>query len=104
MKAESETRWSAKADAVRPIHENVGDLVQLLDTIGSGLNETTNTRSEVMKLLSRILTFDFFAALSFWNILLTKIDRVQKRLQDPKMNFHEAAQDIQAFQVYFLAN
>ncbi len=64
MKAESETRWSARADAVRPIHENVGDLVQLLDTIGSDTDETTNTRSEVTQLLSRILTFDFFAALS----------------------------------------
>ncbi|XP_066941102.1 zinc finger MYM-type protein 1-like [Macrobrachium rosenbergii] len=103
VKAESETRWSARADAVRPIHENVGDLVQLLETIGSHLNKT-DTRSEATQLLSRILTFDFFAVQSFWNILLTKIDRVQKRLQDPKLNFHEAAQDIQALQVYFFAN
>ncbi|XP_066938278.1 uncharacterized protein [Macrobrachium rosenbergii] len=104
VKAESETRWSARADAVRPIHENVRDLVQLLEAIGSDLNETTDTSSEATQLLSRILTFDFFAAQSFWDILLTKIDRVQKRLQDPKMNFHEAAQDIEALQVYFLAN
>lgn len=104
VKAESETRWSARADAVRPIYENVGDLVQLLDTIASDMNETTDTRSEATQLQTRILSFDFFTALSFWNTLLTKIDRVQKRLQDPKMNFHEAAKDIQALQLYFLDN
>lgn len=33
--------------------------------------------------------------------LLVRIDRVQKRLQDPKMNFHDAALDLKALRDHF---
>ncbi|XP_022235455.1 uncharacterized protein LOC106475694 [Limulus polyphemus] len=32
----------------------------------------------------------------FWNKVLIRIDRIQKRLQDPNMNFHDAALDFKA--------
>ena len=36
--------------------------------------------------------------MQFWNTVLGKIDRVQKRLQDPTMNFKEAATDIESLE------
>ena len=104
VKAESETRWSARAEAVRPIHDNVEDLVELLQNIANDECENAATRSEAIQLVHRALTFDFLALLGFWNALLTKIDRVQKRLQDPKMNFHDASQDVRAIQEHFTEN
>ena len=59
---------------------------------------------DAIQLLHRILTFEFLVLFRFWNTVLAKIDRVQKRLQDHTMNFHNAAQDIQALQGYFLEN
>ena len=62
-------------------------------------NETQETRSDAVILLQSILTFNFLVFLSFWYDTLKKIDRVQKRLQDPKMNFHEAAADIESLHI-----
>ena len=39
--------------------------------------------------------------LGFRNKILGRIDRFQKRLQDPKMNFHNAALDLKSLQDYF---
>jgi hypothetical protein len=43
-----------------------------------------------------MLSFDFLTLLGFWNKGLTRIDRVQKRLQVPSMNFHDAALDLKS--------
>ncbi|KAL3192981.1 hypothetical protein MRX96_058487 [Rhipicephalus microplus] len=43
----------------------------------------------------------FLILLGFWNKVLVRIDRVQKRLQDPKMNFHDAALDMKALRDHF---
>lgn len=104
VKSESETRWSARVEAVKPIHDQLEHLVELLENIADDQDENSDTRSDAIQLLHRILTFEFLVLLRFWNTVLAKIDRVQKRLQDHTMNFHNAAQDIQALQGYFLEN
>ena len=48
------------------------------------------------------MKFNFIALLQFWNTVLGKIDRVQKRLQDPTMNFKEAATDIESLEQEFV--
>jgi len=104
VKSESETRWSARVEAVKPIHDNLEKLIELLQDIESDQDENSETKSDAIQLLRRILTFEFLALLPFWNTVLAKIDRVQKRLQDHTMNFHDAAQDIQALQEFFTHN
>ncbi len=59
---------------------------------------TPDTRSDAETLLAGILNFNFLVLLHFWNIILGKIDRVQKRLQDPTMNFKEAASDLESLE------
>ena len=94
VKSELESSWSARAEAVRPIHNQLKQLVELLENIADQ-NETTETRSDATQILQRILTFEFLVLLHFWNVVLAKIDQVEKRLQDHTMNFHDAAIDIQ---------
>lgn len=43
----------------------------------------------------------FFILSGFWNKILVRIDRVQKELQDSKMNFHEPALDMKALRHHF---
>lgn len=59
-------------------------------------SQSNETRSEAQSLIQNILKFNFLVLLHFWNVILGKIDCVQKRLQDPQMNFHEAAKDLNA--------
>ena len=49
-------------------------------------------------LLAAILKFEFFVLLHFWNTILGNLDGVQKRLQDPSMNFKDAAADLKGLQ------
>ena len=46
-------------------------------------------------MLAGILNFKFLVLLNFWNIILGKIDRVKKRLQNPTVNCKEAASDLE---------
>ena len=63
---------------------------------------TPETRSEAEQLQACILKLNFLVLLQFWNTVLEKIDRVQKRLQDPTMNFKEAATDIESLEQEFV--
>jgi len=100
VKRESETRWSAKAEAVKAIAEGVTELVELLESLSDDISQTMDTRNEAGTLLQSILKFNFIVLLHFWNNILGKVDRVQKRLQDPTMNFKDAASDMEMLENY----
>ena len=57
-------------------------------------------RNEAGTLLQNILKFNFIVLLHFWNNILGKVDRVQKRLPDPTMNFKDAASDMETLENY----
>jgi hypothetical protein len=95
VKPESDTRWSARSEAVRAIYEGLEELVELLESMSVDLSMSAETRSDAEQLLSGVLNFNFVVLLKFWNTILGKIDRIQRRLQDPTMNFREAAADLE---------
>ena len=95
VKPESETRWSARSEAVKAIYEGLEKLVELLESMSEDLSMSAETRSDAAQLLSSVLNFDFIVLLEFWNTILGKIDRIQRRLQDSTMNFREAATDLE---------
>ena len=63
---------------------------------------TPEIRSGAEQLQVCTLKFNFIILLQLWNAVLEKIDRVQKRLQDPTMNFKEAATDFEYLQQEFV--
>ncbi len=95
VKPESETRWSARSEAVKAIYEGLEELVEQLERMSEDISMSAETRSDAAQLLSSVLKFDFIVLLEFWNTILGKIDRIQRRLQDSTMNFREAATDLE---------
>ena len=59
VKREAETRWSAKAEAVKAISEGVTELVQLLESLSDDITQTMDTRNEAGTLLQNILKLNF---------------------------------------------
>lgn len=98
VKRESETRWSARAEAVRAVHEGLHELLNLLEKLANDRQQTADTRADANDLLQNLLNFNFIALLYFWNTILGRIDRVQKRLQDPTMHFKDAASDLEGLE------
>lgn len=101
VKSESETRWSARTEAVKPVNKYLEEILQVLQDMIDNENETSETRSDARQLYNRMLSYDFLILLGFWNKVLIRIDRIQKRLQDPSMNFHDAALDLKALRDHF---
>ena len=96
VKQECDTHRSAKFDAVKAVNFGLDELADLLETMSADTNETSETRGDAQILLQKIVKFNFITRLAFWYDLLSKINRVQNRLQDPTMNFDEASKDLRA--------
>ncbi|XP_053119254.1 uncharacterized protein LOC128330414 [Hemicordylus capensis] len=98
VKSESETRWSSRTEAVKPVNNHLEEILQVLLDMTDDEDENIETRTDARQLRNHLLTYDFLTLLGFWNKILIRIDRVQKRLQDPSMNFHYAAVDLKGLQ------
>ena len=70
VKRDSETRWSARSEAV---YEGLDELVGLLEKLSEDATMTPDTRSDAETLLAGILNFNFLVLLHFWNIILGKL-------------------------------
>ncbi|XP_072129186.1 zinc finger MYM-type protein 1-like [Mobula birostris] len=101
VKSESETRGSARTEAVKPVNKYLEEILQVLQDMIDNENETSKARSDARQLYNCILSYNFLILLGFWNKVLIRIDRIQKRLQDPSMNFHDAALDLKALRDHF---
>lgn len=98
VKSESETRCGARTEAVKPANSYLEEILQVLQDMIDNENETSERRSDTSQLCNCMLSDDFLTLLGFWNKVLTRIDRIQKRLQDPRMNFHDASLDLKVTQ------
>ena len=75
-------------------------MVELLESLSDDISQTMDERNEAGTLLQSILKFNFIVLLHFLNNILGKVDRVQKRFQDPTMNFKDAASDMEMLENY----
>lgn len=102
LKYQSETRWSSRFEAIKPLFQNISSIIGLLQNMSNDEeNNNADTRSDAMLILERILTYDVLYLLEFWYTILRKIDVVQKRLQNVNMTFHEAALDLNGLKSFF---
>ena len=98
LKRESDTRWSARKDAVNAVHAGIDDLETVIADMSVNRDFSAETRGDASVLVASISDFKFLCILNYWSEILPIIDRVQKRLQDPNMNFHEAATDLRSLE------
>ncbi|XP_026828169.1 uncharacterized protein LOC113562587 [Ooceraea biroi] len=103
LKSESKTRWSARVEAVKPVSKYIEEILPVLQAMIDDESENSDTRSDAGQLYTSLLNYRVLTLLGFWNKVLISIDRVQKRLQDPKMNFHDAALDLKGLRNHFYA-
>lgn len=101
LKRACETRWSSRADAVKVISDKYLQLTELLEEMYEDATLSQDTRSDAFSLQQCLMNFNFVCLLYFWDCILGKINRVQKRLQDPAMNFADASLDLQSLMQEF---
>ena len=69
-------------------------MVDALECLQDNTAENSDTRGDAGILLRSVLSFSFLVFLPFWRSVLQSINTIQKRLQDPQMNFKDAADDV----------
>ena len=94
MKRQCQTRWSSRYDAAEVMYEELDKVIASLDDLLEG-DYSRDTKSDAEALLHSIQQFPFISLLNFWYPILKLLDKVLKRLQDPKMGFNEAFCDLQ---------
>ena len=91
VKKHCETRWSSYYNAVEVIQENFDEIISCLEHFKGG-KFSSETKSDAYLLLLSLQQFVFL--LKFWCPILSSVQRVTKRLQDPKIDLIQASNDL----------
>lgn len=73
LKSLSETRWSARIDAVGAVHDGHPEVSIALDEIAKDVMQTNDTRFEALCLQEKHHEFDNIFLMIVWNDVLSKI-------------------------------
>ncbi|KAL4703335.1 hypothetical protein ACJJTC_013101 [Scirpophaga incertulas] len=90
LKPLSETRWSSRIDAIKPLCTNLPDIYDALYEISNDISYDQKTKYDAKCLAGKICTFSFICSLNVWHIILTKVNFVSKILQSVNMNMQVA--------------
>ncbi|XP_022830235.1 zinc finger MYM-type protein 1-like [Spodoptera litura] len=90
LKPLSETRWSSRIDAIKPLFTNLPEIYDALYEITNNLSYDPKAKYDAKCLAEKICTFSFICSLNVWHIILTKVNFVSKILQSVDMNLQVA--------------
>ena len=88
----SDTRWSARIDAVKPLVKRPREILQSLSTVKMELDLPADVCSEVDSLANWIQSFEFVVLASFWFKTLQAIDDVSRALQSSSLTLDDEAE------------
>ena len=81
VKRLSDTRWSARADAVNALAVGYDKICEALESIVTDERQTMESRNEARNLKKTMTKLETVLILLFWNDILTRFNEVSKNLQ-----------------------
>ena len=85
----SDTRWSARIDAVKPLVRRPREIVQALEKLQEDFDLPSDLCNEVSSLAAWLQTFEFVLLATFWFKTLQAINDVSRSLQCSKITLDE---------------
>lgn len=86
LKPLSNTRWSSRIEAIKPLRYQIGEVYDaLLEIVGDNSLETKN-RQQANSLAAKIQNYKFVCSVTIWYNILFKINCVSKMMQNPTIN------------------
>lgn len=92
----SDTRWSARIEAVKPVAKHLPSVIKALDSILMTCSLTSEARSEANGLRKYFMSFDAIVLLTVWLKVLQSIDNRNVILQSGKISLDIEAANIRA--------
>lgn len=87
-----DTRWSARADAVKSLAIGFNEIKMALIQLHEDTNQKNSTRSEANDILKKLNSFEFALMTVTWNKLLERINATSKSLQEINTNLTVACE------------
>ncbi|GBP54047.1 hypothetical protein EVAR_85350_1 [Eumeta japonica] len=81
VKSLSQTRWSARADAVSALHGGYKRIIEALITIANDTEQARETRNEALSLSRKMRNLEFIILTEIWSSILERIDKTSNYLQ-----------------------
>lgn len=81
LKSLSQTRWSARADAVCALHEGHEQIIEALTYIAEDTEQPRETRHEALSLCKKMENMEFIFLTEIWSSILRRIDKTSSSLQ-----------------------
>lgn len=81
VKSLSQTRWSARADAVSALHGGYKQIIEALITIANDTEQARETRNEALSLSRKMENLEFIILTEIWSSILERIDKTNNYLQ-----------------------
>lgn len=90
VKSLSQTRWSARADAVSALHEGHKQIIEALMFIAKDTEQARETRDEALSLSRKMEKLEYIILSEIWNCILERIDKISNYLQKETMTLDVA--------------
>lgn len=90
LKSLSNTRWSARADSTRALHDNYARIMEALQGIASDSEERQDTRNEAAALCAKLARLETALLAIFWDRVLQRFKMTSKELQKRDMDLRTA--------------
>lgn len=81
VKSLSQTRWSARADAVSALHKGHNQIIEALMSIVKDSEQPRETRDEAFSVSRKIINLEFMILIEIWSFILERIDKTSNNLQ-----------------------
>ena len=85
----SDTRWSARIDAVKPLVKRPREILQALNKLQEEFDLTSDLSNEVSSLTKWLQSFEFVLLATFWFKTLQAINDISRLLQCPNVTLDE---------------
>lgn len=95
LKPLSDTRWSSRIDAIKPLYKNLPEIYDALYDISNSDQFDEQSKYQAKCLGEKISSFAFICSVYIWYEILTKVNFVNKILQSTNVNVQIALENLQ---------
>lgn len=103
IKSVSETRWSSRIDAIKPLRYNLKNVLSALEEIiNSDTNFDFSTKHSAQVLYEKIYDYSFICSIMIWYEILFQVNITSKIVQDPKSDIKSCIENLQILKQFFI--
>ncbi|XP_069477668.1 zinc finger MYM-type protein 1-like [Ambystoma mexicanum] len=92
FKSQSQTRWSERLDAVKPVAKHLPSVIKALERVQAEINLTQDAKAEAKSLQLYFSSFPSILMSCIWFKILLSIDHVNRVLQQKQLSLSKSVQ------------